>query len=252
MGKLWRVALLFTPVLAQAATFSLGVTIGAGDFFGTLPEFQLGSTSAAPAVTGQSVWIEGVNQNFRVAYNGATNVASVQGDLGIFTFSTNWLVAGGTPGAGPLTWSIPTGGLRVVADNNPAIATSVRIRNLSLSGTGFATLNPANLVASQSGTGTVTTGTSAPITFTTTAGGSWMLSGQVRFSGLEDFVGGGGAMGNDLRVALDMSATSEVPEPSTLLLGALGLAGLGVLHHFRVRRLRKAKQPPLPVTPIKA
>ncbi|MCC6536626.1 MAG: PEP-CTERM sorting domain-containing protein [Bryobacterales bacterium] len=248
MGKFWRVAFIFTPVLAQAATFSLGAAIEAGDFFGTRPELRLGSSTGSPATSSQAVWIEGFYQNFRLSYNGATNVASLQGDLGIFTFSNTWAVAGG-PLANPLNWNIASGGLRVVANNNTAISTSVQIRNLTLSGTGFATLNPANMTASQSGSGTVTTANAAPISFTTAAGGSWLLSGQIQFSGLEDFVGGGGAVGSDLRMALDMTA-NEVPEPSTLLLGALGLAGLGVLHHVRIRRLRRARQPAKSVTPV--
>ncbi len=192
-------------------------------------------------MNGQSVWIEDLNQPFALSYNGATNVATLQATVSVFTFSTTWLVAGGTPGGGPTNWSIASGALRVVADNNTTVNTSVRIRNLSLSGTGFATLNPPNLTANQTGSGTVTASNSAPIAFTTAAGGSWLLSGQIRFRGLSAFVTGG-ADGSELRMALDMTASTDVPEPATLLLGALGLAGLGVLHHFRSRRMRLARR----------
>ena len=229
--------LALVPAALPAASFSLGAVLRVGG--PAEPELYLGPSAAAPATTAGVFpgWIDGVNHNFTLSYNAATNTALVSGNwLGIFTSSTSWVVTGGSPSSTPRDWVINAGGIRLTAENNTATASSISIQNLSISGAGFSTINPASMTVSQNGTGTQSVASAAPITFTTpNGGGSWVLSGQVRFVG--PFASSTVA-GDQLRAAFDVfgSDVAPVPEPATLLISALGFAALGVWHHLRHRR----------------
>lgn len=66
----------------------------------------------------------------------------------------------------------------------------------------------------------------APVSFqSNNAGGSWLISGQVRFVGLSAYVPSG-ASRSQLQFGLTASS-SEVPEPSTWLMCAGALAVVG-------------------------
>ena len=228
------------PVVSPAASFTLGATIRVADALSAFSELQLGSTSGVSSASANMAWSDGFNHDFQLSYNGPTNVATLNATTASsLTTSVGWTVAGGSPNPASLFWTINSGKLAVTAQIDPSQHTQIRLRNLSLSGTGFATINPANLVANQNqnenenGGGTVTDGNAAPITFTTSAGGSWVLNGQIRFVGIT-----GGSSGNSLLATLNIGATglAPVPEPESLLLSTVGLATLGVLFHFRGRR----------------
>lgn len=237
MARHFLILLALVPMASQAASFSLDATLRAGSVGDT--ELALGSTSAVPAVTGDffPFWVEGVDHAFQLAYNAATNTATLTSDwFGIFTSSINWNPTGGNASTVPRNWSVAAGGIRVTAENIP-FATSIRVQGLQLTVPGLGVLSSPSLLASQNGTGPVTASNAAGISFTTPNGnGSWVLDGQIRFTGLAAFLPG--ATGNQLRLAFDISA-SDVPEPATMLISALGFAALGVLHHFRVRRRRR-------------
>ena len=238
MGRMSLLVLAWMPVVSPAASFGLGAVLRAGGTGDT--ELALGPKTTALAVVGDLLpfWWDGVAHDFSLGYNAATNTATLTGDwFGIFTSSINWTVAAGSASSNSRIWTIGRGGLTLTAQNNTATNTSVSIQNLALTGPGLAIINPPSLTAAQTGAGTVTTSNSAPITFTTPAGsGSWSLNGQITFTGLAGFVTGG-ATGDGLRAALNITAV-DVPEPEALLLSALGLAALGVLFHFRGRRRR--------------
>jgi hypothetical protein len=226
---------LLAAVTAQASSFTLGAVIEAGS--ASANELFAGASSGSPSVSGSvsPYWTDATNHAFSVSYNAATNTATVQAQTGAGTSSVSWVVAGGFTSSPVTTWTINAGGLAVIAANNTATNTQVRIRNLTLSGPGFATLSPPNQTANQNGGGAVTTGNAAPITFTTGAGlGNWVLNGEIRFLNLATAVSGG-ASGNQLRMAFDITAGTQVPEPATLPISAIGFAALGFLRRLRPR-----------------
>ena len=237
MRRVFTLVLALTPLVAPAAPFPLGVMLRAGGFGDN--ELQLGPTAAAPAVTGDffPFWVEGVDHAFQLSYTASTNTATLLADwLGIFTSSINWNPAGGSPSTASRIWTISPGGLSVTAENNPLTSSSVRIANLQISGPGLGVITTPSLVASQTGTGPSTASLSSAITFTTPNGqGNWRLDGTIRFAGLAS----GLVTGDQLRMAFNALAV-DAPEPATMLIGALGFAALGVLHHFRIRRRRRA------------
>jgi hypothetical protein len=231
-------AVLLMPVVSAAAPFALAAVLRAGDLF--TDNLRLGSTSSsAPAASAGffPFWLDAVDHDFQISYNAATNLASLSASwLGIFTSAVSWNPVGGVPTSAPRNWSIAAGDIRLTAQNNVTSNTSVQIHNLSLSGPGLSVINPPNLTAAQTGSGTVTASNSAPIIFITpNGGGSWVLNGQIRFTGL---YGTPFSTGDSLRVSFDFFS-SDVPEASSLLMGALGLAAIGVVYQYRLRRLRR-------------
>ncbi len=239
MRRVFTLVLALTPVVAPAASFTLGATLRAGGFGFGDTEMHLGPTTAPPAVTGDffPFWVDGVDHAFQLSYTASTNTATLLADwLGLFASAISWNPAGGSPGTAPRIWTINSGGLSVTAENNPLINSSLRISNLQISGPGLAVITTPSLVASQTGVGPSTASLASAITFTTPNGqGNWRLDGSIRFVGLAGLL----VSGDELRMAFNASA-SDVPEPATMLIGALGFAALGVLHHFRLRRRRRA------------
>ena len=120
MRRVFTLVLALTPVVAPAASFTLGATLRAGGFGDT--ELQLGPTAAAPAVTGDlfPFWVDGVDHAFQLSYTASTNTATLLTEwLGIFASSINWSPAGGSPSTASRIWTINPGGLSVTAENNP-------------------------------------------------------------------------------------------------------------------------------------
>ncbi len=224
------------PAVAPAASFSLGAVLRAG----TQADVELlgGSTSATTTASGNffPYWLNGIDHTFRLNYDASSNTATLSANwLGIFTSSTVWNPAGGAPSSSARNWTIAAGGITATAQNLAVANTSIRLQNLSITGPGLGVINPPNLLAAQTGAGTVTSSNGSAITFTTPNGaGSWVLDGQIRFTGLAGLFGSPGATGDQLRATLDILA-ADVPEPATLLISALGFAALRVLHHLRNR-----------------
>lgn len=126
--------------------------------------------------------------------------------------------------ASTLRWEIPVGGLYVRATdrNRP---TGAYLENLTLTGTGLTILQPlgvSSLTATQNGSGSQTTGTTAPVTFLAAGTSSWVLSGTIRFQGLGTYVSGG-ARRSELHMGFSGGATVESPEPIPALLVGSGL-----------------------------
>jgi hypothetical protein len=237
MGRKFLLVLAMLPATAPAASFGLGAVLRVGGILQN--ELYLGSPSNAPSTQGPFIpgWVDGVDHAFQLSYDATTNTASLSANwLGIITSSVSWNPVGGSASSASRSWTLSPGALVLTAVNNPLGNTSVQLSNLQISGPGLAVINPPNLTAAQTGGGTVTTTNAAAITFITPdGGGSWSLTGQIRFSGINTI----GAIGDTLRAAFDFTASdyvAAVPEPESLLLSALGFAALGVLHHFRARR----------------
>ena len=109
-----RAIVLFTILAsgyAEAASFTLGAVIQAGS--ASVNELFLGGSSGVSTVAGNVTpyWAEGADTNFSIAYNAATNTATLLAQTGSPSSSISWTVAGGSAGApdSPSTTWAPCG-----------------------------------------------------------------------------------------------------------------------------------------------
>ncbi len=223
----------------SAQTISFFSTLRAGRFAGADWEMGVGNTSSASTSTqsfnylgfpGNNHWgSSNVNHNFRMGWNATTNSAYVSVWNANNAPTTATYTVPGVPLGPNATWTLPiaTFFLSAAALSQP---TSIQIQNVALS-PGVQILSgplPSNVSLSQSGSPAFFAN-SAPIVFNpAAAGGSWYLSGQIRFTGLESQ--GGLARNSQLQFMMNAVGTSSaVPEASTWSMMGLGLAALVAL-----------------------
>ncbi|MBM3786625.1 MAG: PEP-CTERM sorting domain-containing protein [Acidobacteria bacterium] len=222
-----------------AADFSFYLTLRAGlPFFpgAGAQEIRIGPAAVAGGAAGAQFnyggvtqwWREGgLAQDFQIGYVAATNT----GFVSVFNSANNpTTVTFSNPSTAipaTSTWTIPAANFFVSAAGFGGANESVSVSNLSFS-PGVAILSgalPSTLSAS-SPSGPATGSAPGAIVFNPAAsGGNWTLSGQIRFSGL--ILGGGGfAFGDALRFDFGATGADPNPEPGTVLLLSVGLAGV--------------------------
>jgi hypothetical protein len=232
---------------AHASEFTFFTTLRAGFQTPDVWEIGIGSTAATTNSRVNFRWANNANhwrpsnqpQNFQIGYNQATNSAFVT----VFN-SNNAPITATFANPGPsllptATWTIPSTSFFASATPNSGAA-SVTVANLAFSN-GVTVLSgalPSGIGASSPGN--TSNSLSAPIVFTpAAAGGSWMITGTIRFSGLFPF---GSATDNTLRFGFGAGA-SDVPEVSSSLMIGAGLLGLGLFFQ------RRKRTPASPVKP---
>lgn len=202
----------------------------------------MGTTSAANTATQNFSYNPPTNphwrngggtQNFQIGWNAATNTAytTVFNAAGLGT--TVSLANPGTRLGSSAIWTLPVSTFYTSA-SIPLDDGSISIGGLALSA--GATLVsgslPATLTALEQNNVPVQTNLSAPLVINAAgSGGSWFLSGTVRFTGLVTI--DGTAIGSQLQFLLGASGT-QVPEPVGVSMTALGLVGLFVLSRSRL------------------
>ena len=180
-------------------------------------------------------------QTFRIGWDSVSNSAytTVFSSTGVSTVTA---VNAGTRIAANSTWTLPTATFLVSADQLSS-ASSVQVQSLALSsGASFTggTL-PQNFIASQSGSlsgiAAVQTNLSAPLVINpASSGGSWYVTGTIRFSGLRSQ--GGLAEGSNLLFLLGAnSGPQAVPEAASV-----GLVGFGLFAIAFVRSSRSGSR----------
>lgn len=234
---------------AFAQSYSYYYTMRAGRFAGADWELGTGTNTSASNSTqnfahnerpGNNHWGSALTEHaFQFGWSAATNTAyvTVWNDQGSPT-TANFAVAGPAP-TSAATWTIPASSFFVTAAGQPtSAATSVTLSNLSLS-SGVNILSgalPTSISAANSG---ATAGSSAPLSAPlvidpASAGGSWYLSGTIRFTGLQSQ--GGPANGSQLQFLMNAVA-SEVPEAGTLSMIGLGLVAVAAIRRRQSRKL---------------
>ncbi len=204
----------------------------------------LGSTSAS--VVTQNFAYSAANQHlqpatgtqtFRMGWDSVLNSAYTT----VFTStgsSTVTDVNTGTRIAANATWPLPTATVLVSADQLSS-ASSVQVQSLALSSgasfTGGAL--PQNFIAAQNGSAAVQTNLSAPLVINpASSGGSWYLTGTIRFSGLSSQ--SGRAEGSNLFFLLGAtSGPQAVPEATSV-----GLVGVGLFAIAFVKSSRRGSR----------
>lgn len=177
-------------------------------------------------------------QTFRLGWDSVSNSAytTVFSSTG---FSTVTAANAGIGIAANATWTLPTATFLVSADQLSS-ASSVQVESLALSPgaslTGGAL--PQNFIAAQNGSAAVQTNLSAPLVINpASSGGSWYLTGTIRFSGLSSQ--GGKAVGSNL---LFLSGATSGPQavPEATSVGLVGF-GLFAIAFVKSSRRRSAK-----------
>lgn len=206
---------LFVPVLACGADFGFSVIIraglaGAGDW-----ELGIGPSGNNSAVTAHLGTYYGNNtpQRFEIGYTRGTNTAFARFYETLTSYREVQYQPLWAQGPGALSWEIPTGSLYVRATQR-LLPTSISATGMALSGP-ISVLQPlttTTLTATQ-WLSNVTTGTPAPIQFTSTGGGSWMLSGRLQFANLSAYLPIFGASRSQLHLGFSIDATRIVPVP---------------------------------------
>ncbi len=234
---------------AFAQSYSYFYTMRAGRFAGADWELGTGTTSSTSDSTqsfshnespGNNHWGSALTEHtFRIGWSAATNSAYVT----VWNAAGSPVTANFTPaGPAPPTtaiWTIPAGSFVLSAAGQPAgsAATSITLSGLSLS-PGVSVLSgmlPTAISAARSTTASDTAALGTPIVINpASAGGSWYLSGTIRFTGLQSQ--GGVASGSQLQFLMNAVA-SDVPEA-----GTLSMIGLGLVAFAAIRRRQHRSQ----------
>lgn len=238
LGTALLFAIAVGGVPGRAAEFGLSATIraglrNAGDW--ELGIGPLGNNTANRLNLNQANYFpDNLPNRFEIGYTNATNSAFVRYYYGATAYQQVDYVPGGAGlGAGSV-WTIPAGSLFLSAARRPNVLTAVWIDQLALGG-GVQTLQPfstTTMLAWQYNS-SMTTPTTSPVSFRTSASGDWLLSGRIGFLGLSAY-NPGGAQRSQLQMIANISGVSApVPEPAVELMVGAGLVGLAM---FGVRK----------------
>lgn len=226
-------------VVLPAADFTFGTMLRAGLTNG---DWEM-TTGASPGDTSQpnaNAFPNGYASNyytnggwhfFEIGFDGIRGFIRLYDSpaptSGAQSISTSF--AAPSPPSANATWTLNSY-LRATMSGNSSNGPyrEVTVSNLTL-GTGLTVIAPVTSTsysASQEGNAPAMQTNMAPVSFqSNNAGGSWLISGQVRFVGLSAYVPSG-ASRSQLQFGLTASS-SEVPEPSTWLMCAGALAVVG-------------------------
>lgn len=241
---------------ALGADFGFSTTIRAGLDSGADWELGIGpagnNTQNSAHVNGAQYYPDNLPTRFEMGYTSATNTAFLRYyyysyaplNQSVYT-QINYSTA--APGLGAnSTWTLPASSFFVSAARRPA-GTGVVVDQLTLSGvqvlqpfstTTLSAIRPDTTPPSAA----VLTGMGNNVVFRTGATGDWLLSGRIAFSGLTAHVGGQGATRSQLQLLLSANgASAETPEPLSITMAGLGIAGLAALQHRRNRARRRSR-----------
>ena len=232
-------ALLAVP--ANAAQFQFNTLVQLGEPGHNAPngwEVGWGANTGAPTQLGSlpTYWSSGASRQFQVIYSRPANNMEVRiYDNGYANFANAFYTPPGGPSPVNAVWRLPASSFFVTALAGGNVASSINVSSLSLAtptGGALTILSPLSTTSLSSNTGpalpTTTVALSNDVVFLGDATGSWRLSGFVTMN----FTGLTGSNYN--RLQFGVAALSDVPEPSTWAMMALGLALIG----FGARRGR--------------
>ncbi|GAB4419638.1 MAG: hypothetical protein OHK0021_24190 [Bryobacter sp.] len=230
---------------AWAESFSFSSILRAGRFAGADWEIGIGPGGTNSASTSSFNYLGAPGNNhwgnantwhdFQIGWNANTQSAFVR------VFNANNVattVSVNKPGPALLTnaiWTIPASSFFLGAAARPG-PTSVAVQNVSLS-SGVQVLSgtlPNGAGVSQNGSGSFLPNGAPIVINPASAGGSWTISGEIRFTGLTSQ--GGVAQNSQLQFLFGATG-SDVPEAGTLSTIGLGLVGLAIYR----RRMRSAE-----------
>ncbi len=217
---------------AFAADFQFGTIIRAGVAGNTDHEMAIGTTGNSPSATGQlNPYYTGGSQFFEIGYLKGTNTAYVRVHQGATSASAfnqaSFNPVGGAAAAANAIWTLPASSFFVRATDNTGI-NLVQVSNLTLSGvTGAANilqpLQATTMVAFQLGFAAQPTVTqSQDLVFRGDSNGNWRLQGNIQMVGLTS--NGGVASGSEIEFGV--AALAGTPEPMSMSLTFLGVAGM--------------------------
>jgi PEP-CTERM motif len=227
------VALLAVP--AHAAQFQFNTLVQLGEPLHNAPngwEVGWGPNTGAPTQLGSlpTYWSSGASRQFQVIYDRPSNNMEVRVyNNGSSAFANAFYTPPGGPSPVNAVWRLPAASFFVTALAGGNVASSINVSNLSLTtptGGALTILSPLSATSLTTNTGpglpTKTVALSNDVVFLGDATGSWRLSGFVTMN----FTGLTGSNYN--RLQFGISALSDVPEPSTWAMMALGLALVGI------------------------
>ncbi len=220
--------------LLHAEDFSFGTMLRAGLELPLLPigdwEMTSGATSAdlsRPKVDASPYYSNGGWQYFEIGYNGLQSFFRLYDGATATGHYISSVYTAVTPAVANATWTVS--GTLTATTNLLGILkpySEVALRNLSLGGGLSVVTNLASTSynANQTGTAATMNTNIAPVVFrSNNTDGAWLLSGQVRFVGLSNYVLNG-ASGSQLQFGLNAtSAPTPTPEPETWLMCAVAL-----------------------------
>ena len=243
--RLAAIALFLAPS-AHAVQFAFGSLVRAGFNSNSAPNWEV-AVGATPGATADSsslntYWNNNQDRYFEIEYLKTTNTVNVRvydNSLNTSPFTeVSYNPTNGNLAAATATWTLPASSFFVTATTGPTQATSIQVSNLTLSGVSGAinviqpilqTTLAANMPVGGPGSSAAQT---QDVVFLADATGSWRLTGQIQFSGIQ---GGGRATGSELAFNFSASANDVVPEPGTFAMGLIGLALVGI-SAYRTRK----------------